>query len=65
MLSENTRLNYASQISLVRGDEAEMYGDSNVGELLKRKASEGVRWWQQCNERLLLFSGACPCHDLE
>ena len=47
MLSENTRLNYASQISLVRGDEAELYGDSNVGELLKRKASEGVRWWQQ------------------
>ena len=39
--------NLTTQISLVRGDEAEMYGDSNVGELLKRKASEGVS-----NERL-------------
>ena len=31
------------QISLIRGDEAENCDDSNVGELLKRKAAEGVR----------------------
>ena len=30
------------QISLIRGDEAENCDDSNVGELLKRKAAEGV-----------------------
>ena len=31
-----------TQISLIRGEEAAEYEDSNVGELLKRKASEGV-----------------------
>ena len=51
------------QISLVRGDEAELYGDSNVGELLKRKASEGVS--DVSYKMSLLFPGACPCHDLE
>ena len=48
-----------TQISLVRGDEAEMYGDSNVGELLKRKASEGVREGVKKNR---IYLGLCPKH---
>ena len=32
------------QISLIRGEDVENCDDSNVGELLKRKAAEGVRW---------------------
>jgi len=56
-----------TEISLVRGDEAEMYGDSNVGELLKRKASEGVRvlvmtWNEKSNDAGLL-EGMMGTHD--
>ena len=56
-----------TQISLVRGAEAEMYGDTNVGSLLKRKASEGVRvlvmtWNEKSNDQGLL-SGMMGTHD--
>ena len=44
------------QISLIRGDEAENCDDSNVGELLKRKAAEGVRLMKLVREKYILFS---------
>ena len=54
-------------ISLVRGEEAAVYGDTNVGELLKRKASEGVRvlvmiWNDKTNDSGH-FSGIMGTHD--
>ena len=47
--------------------EAEVYGDTNVGELLKRKASEGVRvlvmiWNDKTNDSGH-FSGIMGTHD--
>ena len=56
-----------TQISLVRGEEGEMYGDTNVGSLLKRKASEGVRvlvmtWNEKSNDQGLL-AGMMGTHD--
>ena len=54
-------------ISLVRGEEAEMYGDTNVGELLKRKASEGVRvlvmTWNEKSNDTGLIQGMMGTHD--
>ena len=44
------------QISLIRGDEAENCDDSNVGELLKRKAAEGVRLLKLVSEVCILIS---------
>jgi len=54
-------------ISLVRGEEAVKYGDSNVGEMLKRKASEGVRvlvmtWNEKSNDGGLM-EGMMGTHD--
>jgi len=54
-------------ISLVRGEEAANYGDTNVGELLKRKASEGVRvlvmtWNEKSNDGGLM-EGMMGTHD--
>ena len=43
------------QISLIRGDEAENCDDSNVGELLKRKAAEGVRLMKLVREVYILI----------
>jgi len=56
-----------TQISLIRGDEAENCDDSNVGELLKRKAAEGVRvlvmtWNEKSNDTGLL-EGMMGTHD--
>ena len=54
-------------ISLVRGEEAANYGDTNVEELLKRKASEGVRvlvmtWNEKSNDGGLM-EGIMGTHD--
>ena len=46
----------AFQISLIRGDEAENCDDSNVGELLKRKAAEGVGLLKLVREVYILIS---------
>ena len=54
-------------ISLVRGEEAAVYGDTNVGELLKRKASEGVRvlvmTWNEKSNDSGLMAGMMGTHD--
>ena len=54
-------------ISLVRGEEAAVYGDTNVGELLKRKASEGVRvlvmTWNEKSNDSGLIAGMMGTHD--
>ena len=44
------------QISLIRGDEAENCDDSNVGELLKRKAAEGVILMKLVREVYIVIS---------
>jgi len=54
-------------ISLVRGEEACYYPDSNVGEILKRKAAEGVRvlvmtWNEKSNDGGML-EGMMGTHD--
>ena len=54
-------------IHLVRGDDALYYPDSNIGELLKRKAAEGVRvlvmtWNEKSNDGGLL-AGMMGTHD--
>jgi len=54
-------------ISLVRGEDAACCGDSNVGELLKRKASAGVRvlvmtWNEKSNDGGLM-EGVLGTHD--
>lgn len=51
----------------MRGEEAADYGDTNVGELLKRKAGEGVRvlvmtWNEKSNDGGLL-DGMMGTHD--
>ena len=56
-----------TEISLVRGEEADLYGDTNVGSLLKRKASQGVRvlvmtWNEKSNDQGLM-SGMMGTHD--
>lgn len=56
-----------TQINLVRGEEEETYGDTNVGLLLKRKASEGVKvlvmtWNEKSNDQGLM-SGMMGTHD--
>jgi len=58
-----------TKINLVRGDDALYYPDSNVGELLKRKASEGVRvcvmtWNEKSNDGGML-EGVLGTHDEE
>jgi len=58
-----------TQIDLVRGESALEYPDSNVGELLKRKAAEGVRvlvmpWDEKSNDSGLL-AGLMGTHDEE
>ena len=54
-------------ISLVRGEEAAEYGDTNVGELLKRKASEGVRvlvmTWNEKSNDSGFMEGMMGTHD--
>lgn len=54
-------------ISLVRGEDAVNCGDTNVGELLKRKASEGVRvlvmtWNEKSNDGGFM-EGVLGTHD--
>lgn len=58
-----------TKINLVRGEDALYYPDSNVGELLKRKASEGVRvcvmtWNEKSNDGGML-EGMMGTHDEE
>jgi len=54
-------------ISLVRGEEAATYGDTNVGELLKKKASEGVRvlvmTWNEKSNDTGMIEGMMGTHD--
>ena len=55
-------------ISLVRGEEAARYGDTNVGELLKRKASEDnvrvvVMTWNEKSNDGGLMEGMMGTHD--
>ena len=56
-----------TQISLLRGDEADQNEDSNVGELLKRKAAEGVRvlvmTWNEKSNDCGLLEGMMGTHD--
>ena len=56
-------------ISLIRGEEATNYPDTNIGEVLKRKAEEGVRvcvmtWNEKSNDGGLL-DGMMGTHDEE
>ena len=56
-------------ISLIRGEDAADYPDSNIGELLKRKAEEGVRvcvmtWNEKSNDGGLMV-GMMGTHDEE
>ena len=54
-------------ISLVRGEEAAELADTNVGELLKRKAAEGVRvcvmTWNEKSNDTGLIAGIMGTHD--
>ena len=52
-----------TKISLLRGEEGAEHGDSNVGELLKRRASEGVRVLVLTWNEQDFFKGMMGTHD--